>query len=181
MRLFAYSDHHYGHQNIIKYCHRKTEDILNENLTALDDAKAMIEAHNNTVEDDDYVIFAGDIQASKQGRDWVKKIIPKLKGKKILVRGNHDHLTNQEYLDMGFEQVHEVLVIGPYCFCHYPDKASVVALCKEHNFVLCCGHTHKPFRDYGDGVRRVNLAIDVIGREPLHIADYVDDKLIPVA
>ena len=72
----------------------------NANLSALEDAKAMILTHNGVVQDDDIVVFGGDIQASKQGREWIGKIIPKLKGRKILVRGNHDHFKNEEYIEM---------------------------------------------------------------------------------
>lgn len=182
VKLFGCSDHHFGHENIIKYCNREISQddanlldlpgpIPNTQLTALDDAKIMIARHNSVVSDNDIVVLAGDIQASKQGRLWIPKIIPKLKGRKILVRGNHDHQSNEEFLAMGFESVHEVLVIGNWCFCHYPNHPDVVRLCKERNLVLCAGHTHKPFPDYADGVTRINLALDVAGRTPTFIGE----------
>ena len=172
MKLFALSDHHFGHQNIIKYCNRSTADFSNNELSALEDAKAMILAHNAVVSDDDLVIFGGDVQASAQGRSWIRKIIPKLKGRKILIRGNHDHFSKQEYIDMGFEDVHDVIVYDKYCFCHYPDIPVVVDMCKSQNLILCCGHTHKEFINYNDGVERINLCVDIAGRAPILLGEY---------
>lgn len=170
-KLFAISDHHFGHQNIIKYCHRKDLDG-NPLSSALEDAKLMIEAHNKVVCDDDLVVFVGDVQVSKQGGIWIPKILPKLKGRKILIRGNHDHKTDQEYLDMGFERVDTTLVIDEYCFHHYPDTLAVIDLCQSQNKTLVCGHTHKPFKNYTDGVKRLNVCVDVMGRTPLFLKDF---------
>lgn len=167
MKLFALSDHHFGHQNIIKYCNRSTAEFPNAKLTAVEDAKEMIRKHNEVVRDDDLVVFGGDVQASAVGREWIKMILPKLKGRKILIRGNHDHFTDGEYIAMGFESVHDVAVLGKYCFCHYPEIPVVVDMCQRQNLILCCGHTHKPFPDYKDGVERINLCVDVAGRTPI--------------
>lgn len=177
-RLFALSDHHFGHQNIIKYCQRDLSDneaqaiklpgaVSSSNLLASQDAMVMILAHNELVKDEDIMIFGGDVSASSQGKQWLPKIIPKMRGRKILIRGNHDHQSNQDYLDMGFESVHDVLKIGKFVFCHYPNIPQVLAICRESGSLLCCGHTHKPFPDYGDSIPRINLACDVQGRTPL--------------
>lgn len=166
-KLFAISDHHFGHQNIIKYCNR-------DDKTALEDAKSMILAHNSVVGKEDLVIFGGDVSASKQGRGWLPKIIPKLNGRKILIRGNHDHFKAEEYIQMGFESIHDVLVIGRYCFCHYPDILQVVDLCERNGYILCCGHTHKPFGEYPDKLQRINLCVDVQGKIPLLLGDLED-------
>lgn len=164
MKIFAISDQHYGHENIIKYCKR---DVPN----AGEDMIRMIKAHNATVGDDDLVVFVGDVSCSQQGRIWLPKIMEKLKGRKILVRGNHDHITKSQYLSMGFERVEDILILGGYVFCHYPDNPMAVNLATTRNLKLVCGHTHKPFPDYGDGVERVNVAVDVMGLEPLFLFD----------
>lgn len=161
MKIFAISDQHYGHENIIKYCKRPVAN-------ALEDAKRMIEAHNSTVQEDDLVVFVGDIQASRKGREWIPKILKKLKGRKILVRGNHDHFSDQEYLKMGFERVDNILIIGEYLFCHYPNIPVAVDLCESRNLKYVAGHTHAPFpsHNWGDQVERINVQVDVVGPEP---------------
>lgn len=186
MKLFAISDQHYGHQNIIKYCNRTLSEeeckklglsenfVASENLSALDDAKMMIIAHNSVVKPEDVVIFVGDVQASKQGRDWISKIIPKLNGQKILVRGNHDHQTDTEFLKLGFCRVCTDVRIGKFCFHHYPDTVAIIEKCKKEGLKLVCGHTHKPFKDYKDGVERINVCVDVMGREPMFLGNLTD-------
>lgn len=163
MKVFAISDQHYGHENIIKYCNRPYTN-------AAENAMAMIEAHNQTVGDDDLVIFVGDVSASAQGRRWIPKIIPKLKGRKILVRGNHDHLSEQQYIDAGFERVVEILKLNDFLFCHFPDHPEVCKMVKERNLTLVCGHTHKPF-NFNDEIPRINVAVDVCGIQPLLITE----------
>lgn len=166
MRLFAISDQHYGHENIIKYCKRDT-------LNALEDAKRMLIAHNSVVKDDDLVIFVGDVACSAQGREWLPKILPKLKGRKILIRGNHDHLTNEEFINMGFERVEDILVLNDWVFCHYPDNPQASNIAELRGLKLVCGHTHKPFpsHNYGDRVERINVAVDVMGLEPMYLGN----------
>lgn len=182
MKLFALSDHHFGHQNIIKYCNRKISageaakighpnEIPSDQLSASLDAMSMIQAHNEVVGDDDLVIFGGDVAASPQGRKWFPKILPKMKGRKILIRGNHDHLKSDDYLKLGFSEVHDALRIGDFMFCHYPDIPMIVDICQKENLTLCCGHTHKPFPNYGDNVNRINLACDVAGRTPIFLGN----------
>lgn len=148
--------------------------IPTHQLTAALDAMSMIQAHNSVVKDEDIIIFGGDIHASALGNSWLPKIIPKLKGRKILIRGNHDHRKSEEYLKMGFEEVHDALRIGNFMFCHFPDVPAIVDICQKGGYTLCCGHTHKPFPDYKDGVKRINIACDVQGRTPLLLGNLKD-------
>lgn len=163
MRVFAISDHHFGHENICKYYPKSRAP------NALEDAKRMILAHNATVNDDDLVVFVGDIAASCQGRQWIGKIVPKLKGRKILIKGNHDHLSDNAYLEMGFEKVEDIMILGEYIFCHYPNHPEVITLAKERNLKMVAGHTHREFpRDnYGDDVQRINANVEVNGPIPI--------------
>src|SRR3990172_2849797 len=80
--IFFTSDTHFYHQNIIKYCKRpfKYADEMNE---------VMIKNWNNTITDDDEVYHLGDFAlCSPTGAE---NIVRRLKGKKYLIRGNHDH------------------------------------------------------------------------------------------
>ncbi len=76
------SDQHYGHENIIRYCDRPfaNADEMNEE---------MVERWNDVVADSDEVWMLGDLvmnQLPKRLEDHVAR----LKGRKILVPGNHD-------------------------------------------------------------------------------------------
>lgn len=80
MTNYFTSDLHFGHKNVINYCNRPYKDI-NEMTESL------ITIWNNTVKDGDTIYVLGDFSLDPK---WSKEIIPKLKGNKILIPGNHD-------------------------------------------------------------------------------------------
>lgn len=163
MKVFAISDQHYGHQNIIKYCNRK-------HPTFQEDAEFMIAQHNKIVTENDLVVFVGDVSASFQGTQILPDVLKRLNGKKILVRGNHDHRTNEEYKRMGFLEVYNTLYWDKYgyAFHHYPDNPEVLNECSNRNLTLVCGHTHKPF-NFSDNFKRINACVDVNNAEPIFL------------
>ena len=76
------SDHHFGHANIIKYCNRPfaSADEMN---------KAMVNRWNDLVADDDEVWIVGDLVLGQLTVN-LSAHVWRLKGRKILVPGNHD-------------------------------------------------------------------------------------------
>jgi calcineurin-like phosphoesterase family protein len=76
--IWVVSDTHFGHDNIIKYCDRPFA-----NATEMDEA--LIENWNSVVKDGDIVYHLGDVYFSEG-----HKALPKLKGRKRLILGNHD-------------------------------------------------------------------------------------------
>jgi calcineurin-like phosphoesterase family protein len=96
MNIYFYADPHFNHGNIIKYCDRPFENVhlMNEHL---------IKEYNRIVQDDDIVYFLGDIGINKRGS--LVHCIERLKGNKILIRGNHDQCGYQTYIKMGFAAV----------------------------------------------------------------------------
>lgn len=81
MKEYVTSDLHFGHKNIIKYENRPFDSV--ENMD-----KSIIENWNKTVNDDDLVYILGDFSWYKG--EETNKILNQLKGKKILIIGNHD-------------------------------------------------------------------------------------------
>lgn len=81
MTVWFSSDHHFGHKRIIELAHRPFDTVEEMN-------EALIHQHNITVADDDIVYFLGDVVLG----GWEKHLplITRLKGRKILVCGNHD-------------------------------------------------------------------------------------------
>lgn len=113
-RIFFTSDNHYFHDNIIKYCKRPfsgSEDMNSE----------MMSRWNSVVSPDDIGIFVGDISAGLKGRTGeLQDIIRSLNGKKILIRGNHDHQPDEWYLESGFLRVRDAAKFGAVVLTHYP-------------------------------------------------------------
>ena len=79
--IYFISDTHFHHHNIIKYCNRPFKDVDEMN-------KVLIKNWNNTVTDFDTIFHLGDVALTSESE--MKDMIPKLKGKKILIKGNHD-------------------------------------------------------------------------------------------
>jgi len=169
-KVWFISDEHYGHKNIIKYCARGFKDEYEMR-------DAMVENHNNVVSPDDLVIHVGDFSAGIKGRkEWLKETFDSLNGTHILVRGNHDHLKNKAYIQMGFSAVYDYLEIGPYFICHYPldltvqedwikpaerELDSIFAKSKCNKLIH--GHQHVDAR----GGWRFNVSADLNGFTPV--------------
>ena len=94
-RYFVIADTHFGHENVIKYCNRPFKDVDGMNY-------CLIKNWNETVSNNDTVFMLGDFAF---GREAVEKIVPRLNGRKILIKGNHDTYPNEFYRKCGFEEV----------------------------------------------------------------------------
>ena len=100
-KIYFISDTHFNHRNIIKYCNRLFKDI--EEMKS-----ALIENWNKTINDYDIVFYLGDVALTNESE--IKEIILKLKGKKILIRGNHDKKSKEFFRSVGFEIIPDNLL-----------------------------------------------------------------------
>lgn len=121
MRFFT-SDTHFGHKNVIAYCKRPFKD--------LDDMHdCLVRRWNQVVtSDDDEIYILGDFAFG--GKKFIAEILSKLRGKKILVRGNHDWKNVPiTRTDLGFEKIldgTQQLFLGstPVLIGHFPYRAA---------------------------------------------------------
>lgn len=81
MTIWFTSDLHFGHANIIKYCRRPFGGVDEMDY-------ALIQNWNERVTEDDYVYVLGDFSFHR--RERTTQILRSLRGKKILLPGNHD-------------------------------------------------------------------------------------------
>jgi len=82
--IYYTADEHYGHSNIIRHCNRPFDNV--EEMNA-----ALIANHNAKVKnDDDLTIHGGDFAWYKKEDDVINQL-QLLRGKHILIRGNHDY------------------------------------------------------------------------------------------
>lgn len=81
--IFFTSDHHFGHENIIKHCRRPFP-----NADAMDDY--MVAAWNSTVGPDDDVYHLGDFSHKRCPADRANAIASSLNGNIHLILGNHE-------------------------------------------------------------------------------------------
>jgi calcineurin-like phosphoesterase family protein len=76
----------------------------------------------------------------------LRSIITKLRGKKILIRGNHDHQTNAWYVSAGFKMVVDWLLRDDVLFIHKPATSmcpDVISLKEQAQpRLIVHGHIH---------------------------------------
>ena len=140
MATWLTSDLHLFHKNIITYCNRPFADEyeMNERIVCV---------WNETVKDDDSVIVVGDLTAGLFDRkDQLIELVGRLKGIKTLVVGNHDHLSNKAYREMGFNTVVKSMVIDDMLIVHKPateQNLKSIRLKEMHKPKLIVhGHIH---------------------------------------
>ncbi|NOQ72342.1 MAG: phosphoesterase [Crocinitomix sp.] len=81
-KIFFTSDHHFGHENIIKFSNRPFKNVEEMN-------EVMIERWNEKVHPRDDVYYLGDFSLEKD-REKTAEILKRLNGSKFLIKGNHE-------------------------------------------------------------------------------------------
>lgn len=109
--IYFIADTHFSEENIMRYENRPFLDIAEMN-------NELLVRWNSVVNQDDEVYILGDFGADGQE----KIILNQLKGKKYLVKGNHDIKSNQYYRDAGFEEVydHPIIIKDFWILSHDP-------------------------------------------------------------
>jgi calcineurin-like phosphoesterase family protein len=173
------SDEHYGHSRIIEYCERPFDDIADMHAE-------LIGRHNEVVADGDVVYHIGDFSLKLK---LVQQVLPLLKGKHILVPGNHDechpaHPTYAEkirqYEDAGFEvmdpdgtsiileidETYEAIELHHFPFIaideRYPECLPV-----DSGQWLLHGHIHNRSDGWTVRDRMINVGVDVWNYTPV--------------
>lgn len=156
MRIFFSSDTHYFHTNVIKYCERPFSTVKEMN-------DSMINSWNSVISDDDVAFHVGDFSLSRSASSHdVAEVISRLKGKKILIRGNHDQYDDSFFLSAGFKAVVESINLGGVLLVHYPLHEAFARKVKDSHWGevshVIHGHTHK--RDTPEFDAHFNVAVD---------------------
>ena len=81
-KIFVFSDAHFDHGNIIRYCNRPFENTQQMNRKLLDN-------WNKTIDEHDCVYFLGDMTYGRNRRP-IDYWLGKLNGQIFFIRGNHD-------------------------------------------------------------------------------------------
>lgn len=93
--IFFCSDYHFSHSKPYDTFLREDGTFLRYEFANSQEAdEAMIDRHNSVVKDGDRVYMVGDICFHK--RDLYK--VGRMKGHKVLIKGNHDLLEAKDYL-----------------------------------------------------------------------------------
>lgn len=170
--IYFISDTHFGHGGSLKWPNgnaRDFPDIQTMNQTIVDN-------WNSIVTDEDIVYCLGDF-SYKTSTSTLKHIFQSLKGKIILIKGNHDGQTlkaNQQA--HRFESVHDILEIEyndtHFVLCHYPLESWRL---KEKGSIHLHGHTHggKSTHDMTEKPNRMDVSVEAINYTPISIDEVI--------
>jgi calcineurin-like phosphoesterase family protein len=135
MDIWFTSDTHFGHKNIIQYANRPFDSV--EQMD-----EVMVQRWNHHIKPNDLVFHLGDLFFYKG--EMQQKMIPRLHGRKILIRGNHDDgYTNSKFRALGFEPKNQY-VFEDYLLTHYPQTqdAMLELIDQTHIKGNLHGHVH---------------------------------------
>lgn len=118
---------------------------------------------NEKVTNGDTVFVLGDV-AMRGRNDVLIGLVAQLKGKKVLVKGNHDDLSDYRYKQLfqeilDYKELSESFDGQAYklVLCHYP-----ILMWKDQHrgTILLYGHTHNSVEDtfFQDCIRRMNAS-----------------------
>jgi calcineurin-like phosphoesterase family protein len=90
--VFLTSDQHFGHANISKFTNKDGTKVRPwDNVEEMDEE--LVKRHNEVVKPGDKVYFLGDVVINKKAL----KMVGRLNGDKVLIRGNHDIFADADY------------------------------------------------------------------------------------
>jgi calcineurin-like phosphoesterase family protein len=158
-KVFVWSDPHFFHKNIIDF-----RDGLWPSLAVMH--QALIDNHNSVVSDDDTVICNGDFMFSKSDGG----IFNALNGKKILVKGNHDHFATTR---LGWQSVHDLLEFKHngknIVMFHYPIESWNE---KSKGSIHLFGHVHDQVMP--NIQNRFDICVEKTNYTPVNLSYYTD-------
>lgn len=164
--IYFTSDQHLGHPAIISMQKRPFRDLGDMNRT-------IINNFNSMVHKDDTVFILGDI-CHRLPVDAANDLIAELKGRKILVTGNHDKKYDQRL----FEEIYDFKTVSLngrfFALMHYPMLSWPKS---HHGSYQLHGHIHAK-KDYNlqnrlDVVRRYDVGVDANDFYPVSVEQII--------
>lgn len=137
MTTYFWSDTHFNHENIAKFCPSTRPFCGIEGMNSW-----LVEVWNSIVGKRDSVFLLGDF-AFKHPRGWdLDYLFMALQGRKHLVVGNHDE-KNPKVLALPWESVSDLVTVRENGMravaCHYPLETWKQA---HRGYLMLHGHSH---------------------------------------
>ena len=131
--VFLVSDTHFGHMGVCRFTRNDGVTKLRPWDSAEEMDEAMVKSWNDRVKPTDKVYHLGDVVINRKAL----KIMHRLNGDKVLIRGNHDIFRDDEYR-MYFRELRAYHVMNGLILSHIPvHEASLGRFgCNIH------GHLH---------------------------------------
>ena len=116
--VFLVSDTHFGHAGVCRFTHEDTGVKIRPWTDPDEMDEAMVKLWNERVKTTDKVYHLGDVVINRKSL----KIMSRLNGDKVLIRGNHDIFRDDEYR-MYFRELRAYHVMNGMILSHIPVHA----------------------------------------------------------
>lgn len=165
-KTFVCSDHHFGHNNILRFL-KDDGSPLRPFKDYEEMEHTMIKNHNTVVSPEDKVYLLGDFAM----KDKFIKVAEQLNGRKTLIMGNHDIFNTDKYTPY-FDNVRAYRVLnkkdgGRIILSHIPIHSS----CLGRFSLNIHGHLHANLLE---DPRYVNVSMEQINYTPVDVQQYLD-------
>lgn len=169
--IYFTSDLHFYHENIIQYANRPfaSADSMN---------KTLIKNWNSKVSEKDEIYILGDVTMKKP--ELAMRCLSQLKGKKYLIRGNHDRFLSyadfdcssfvwiKDYAEITIENIRFILFHYPIAEWNGYYKGAIHLHGHQHN------HEDYNFKNLLQGIRRFDVGVDANSMFPVSVEDILD-------
>lgn len=139
--------------------------------------KSLIKNWNSKVNADDEVYILGDV--TMKGADLAAEILYQLKGKKHLIKGNHDKFIKNQNFDrnifVSVSDYDEVTYMNTrFILFHYPIlewngffRGSIMLHGHQHN------HSDYNFRNLQENIKRYDVGVDANNMYPVSAEEII--------
>lgn len=156
-KTFLISDTHFGHKNILTF-RNSLGHLIRDGFKDIDHHnEVLIERWNSVVKPEDKVYHLGDVGF----KNWtaMEKILTRLNGTKVLIKGNHDNHKLSQYAQV-FKDVRAYHVLDRFILSHVPIHPHSIGRWKANIH----GHLHQD--DVGDP-NYFNVSVEKINYTPI--------------
>ena len=168
--IYFTADTHFFHSNIIGMANRPFHSVEEMN-------EALIQNWNAKVSDNDDIFVLGDF--SLKGPTLANAVLEQLRGRKYLIRGNHDRYVDKssfqrdlfvwinDYFELCWQRQYFIL-------CHYPLLSwNGMYRGSLHLHGHCHNKMEYNLANLAAGVRRLDIGADAFGMTPVSIEEIL--------
>jgi calcineurin-like phosphoesterase family protein len=179
-KTFLISDTHFGHQGSCEFLRKDGVTKMRpwDNAEAM--TEAMIDNWNRVVSTQDKVYHLGDVVIARR---YLKLVLPRLNGKKVLIKGNHDIFKMADYTPY-FTDIRGSHKLDNFILSHIPiHPESLARWCGGnihghlHDNVVVVPHIlNEEWKPYVPDPRYINVCVEHIDYTPIDFEEIKEKQ-----
>mgnify|MGYP001568131069 CR=1 FL=1 len=160
-KTFLISDTHFGHPNILVFT-KQDGTLLRPGFSSIEEHdEHLIKQWNSVVSKNDKVYHLGDI--GFKNFTALSKILERLNGTKILIKGNHDNFKLSQYQQY-FKDIRASHTLDKFVLSHIPIHPDSLSRWR--------GNIHGHLHEYSlEDKRYINICVEKINYTPINFEE----------